>query len=53
MIKKYVLENPEQLAQITFFIVTFGLFAFNMLYAMKMDKNKAQQIAKTAIELDD
>ncbi|MFC4993271.1 hypothetical protein [Rubritalea tangerina] len=53
MIKKYVLENPEQLAQITFFIITLGLFVFNMVYAMKMDKEKAQQIAKNAIDLDD
>ena len=53
MIKKYVLENPELLAQITFFIVTLGLFVFNMVYAMKMDKNKAQEIARKAIELDD
>ncbi|MGJ8671364.1 hypothetical protein [Rubritalea sp.] len=53
MIKKYVLENPEQLAQITFFLVTLGLFVFNMVYALKMDKKKAQKIALTAIELDD
>lgn len=53
MIKQYVLENAQEFAQITFFIVTLGLFVFNMVYAMKMDKNEAQEIAKKAIELDD
>lgn len=53
MIKQFVLENPAQLAQITFFLLTLGLFVFNMVYAMRMDKETAQQIAKTAIELDD
>ena len=53
MIKKYVLENPEQLAQITFFILTLGIFIFNMVYAMKMNKDEAQAIAQRAIELDD
>ncbi|WP_018970089.1 hypothetical protein [Rubritalea marina] len=53
MLKQYVLENPEQLAQITFFLLTLGLFVFNMVYAIKMDKDKAQEIAKNAIELDD
>lgn len=53
MIKRYILENPEQLAQITFSLITIGLFTFNMVYAFCMKKEKAQQIAMTAIELDD
>ena len=53
MIKEYVLQNPEQIAQIVFFILTLAIFIFNMVYALKMKKDQAQEIAKRAIELDD
>ena len=53
MIKTYILENSEQLAQITFSLITIGLFTFNMLYAFCMKKDKAEEIALSAIELDD
>ena len=53
MIKTYILENSESLAQITFSLITIGLFGFNTVYALCMKKEKAQEIALTAIELDD
>jgi len=53
MIKRYILENPEQLAQITFSLITIGLFVFNMVYALCMKKEKAEEIALAAIEMDD
>lgn len=53
MIKSYILENSESLAQITFSLITIALFGFNTVYAICMKKEKAQKIAQAAIELDD
>lgn len=53
MIKQYILEDPRRLPAIAFFILTLALFLFNMLYAFKMKKDQAQQIAATVIREDD
>lgn len=53
MIKQFILEDPRRLPAIAFFILTFVIFLLNMLYAFKMKKEQAQNIAALAIREDD
>lgn len=53
MIKQYILEDPRRLPAIAFFIITLGLFLFNMIYALKMKKDQAHHIASQVLRDDD
>lgn len=53
MIKQYILEDPRRLPAIAFFILTLAIFIFNMVYALKMKKSQAQEIASKVLRDDD
>lgn len=52
VIKEYMLEDPERLRQIIFFLITFFIFLFCLIHAFKMKKGKMEDIAKLALNED-
>ena len=52
VIKDYMLEDPERMTQIIFFLITFFIFLFCLIHAFKMKKNKMDEIAQIVLKDD-